>query len=514
MALQKLTKESLREIDGKRVIVYTMVKSYLFQIEAEFGSAFLDRIDRIIDDVPRNFGTCTLDEKHRYEVTGVEYLQGIDPEDYVILITSEYYWKKYENLKAIDAPITEQIYWYEDTDTAYYHEYLEKYKDTPLKNSIVFRSGMRVAKDYPYSDFADNAKALFDYMLREGLNEKYELIWLVGDPTQYGDYADVKNVTFMDDEWCHAKRKEERERYYEVICLSKYFFFTEHCSFVRFPREEQIRVQLWHGHGFKGRNLNEDCSFQYEYMPVAGALYKEIHRKLFHLREDQLIVTGLPKQDWIYHPVKRSAWEALGIPEAGKYIFWLPTIRTTGKGSIVDNDTLHTETGLPCVDTAEELDRLQGLLEEKQIVIVLKLHPEQEEKIGFDPQRYKNICFLKNEVLAEKRLHINQVLGYADALLSDYSSVAMDYTLLDRPIGFAVEDQGDYKEKIGFIFDLIEDWMPGEPLYTFDALFTFIESVADNDDPTKEKRRRIRNQMSEYEDDRSSERVLKAVGIL
>lgn len=481
-------------------------------MKKQFGDDALSNIKLIIDDVPRNFGKCELDGDFSVDVVPVEKLKDYNPDEYAILITSEYYWKKFENLEKLDFPITDEIYYFEDRDTAYYHEYLEKYKDTPLEDIIVFRSGMRVAKDYPYSDFADNAKALFDHMLENGYNEKYELVWLVGDPNAYEDYKDVKNVTFLDDEWCHADKEEDREKYYRAICLAKYFFFTEHCSFARLPREGQTRIQLWHGHGFKGRNLIEDSSFQYEYMPVGGKLYSDIHERLFLLNHDQLMITGLPKQDWLFHPISEELWDSFEIPKAKKYIFWLPTIRKTGKGSITDNDTLHNETNLPLVKTFDDLSDLNEELIKNDMAIILKIHPEQEDNIEFKG-RYKNIFVLDNEKLANNRLNINQILAYSDGLISDYSSVAMDYTMLDKPIAFAFDDKDAYKNSIGFVYDPIEEFIPGEPIYTKDELFGFIEEVSKGKDNVREKRREITRKMNEFQDDKNSERVLKAVGI-
>ncbi|MBQ9334661.1 MAG: CDP-glycerol glycerophosphotransferase family protein [Lachnospiraceae bacterium] len=512
MGLQKLTQSIIDSIGGRRIVIYTMVKSYLKQMAEQFGDVVLARIELIIDDVERNFGTCEVDDTHQYKVVPVDYLQNLDPNEYVILITSEYYWKKKENLDNLPYPITKDVYYFEDIDTAYYHEYLDEYKATPLRDAIVFRSGMRVAADYPYSDFTDNAKALFDYMLEKGYNERYELIWIVADPTKCNDYNSIPNVRFLDDEWCHSKKKNERDAYYEAICLSKYFFFTEHCSFVRLPREGQVRIQLWHGHGFKGRNIYEDCSFQYDYMTVAGNLYKQIHKEIFRLKEEQLLITGLPKQDWVYHPVSPREWESLGIPRAEKYIFWLPTVRKTGRGSITDNDTLHTETGLSVVNSYSDLDKLNALLERFRMVLVVKLHPEQEENINFNG-KYRNIHILKNQLLADRRIHINQLFAYSDALVSDYSSVAMDYALTDKPIAFMLEDKEAYEKSIGFVLNPIEEYLPGVCVYSYDEFESFIKEVYEGNDGCADRRRRMSRLMNEFQDDKNCERVLEAVGI-
>ena len=247
-------------------------------------------------------------------------------------------------------------------------------------------------------------------------------------------------------------------------------------------------------------------------MTVAGELYKNIHEKLFQLRRDQLLITGLPKQDWLFDPVDEAVWKGFRAPDAEKYVFWLPTIRKTGKGSITDNDTVHNETSMPVIRTFDEMDRFNSRLKELNTVVVLKIHPEQEDNIAFK-NKYSNIFILDNYELSKRHIHINQLLHYADALISDYSSVAMDYTMLDRPMAFSLDDKEEYEKSIGFVFDPIEDYIPGVPVYTEEELESFIDDVASGVDLYRDKRRCISMEMNEFQDNRNCERVLKAVGI-
>ena len=50
-----------------------------------------------------------------------------------------------------------------------------------------------------------------------------------------------------------------------------------------------------------------------------------------------------------------------------------------------------------------------------------------------------NIVILSNEQLYHMDIQTNEILMHADALISDYSSVAVDYLLLDRPIAFTLD---------------------------------------------------------------------------
>jgi len=53
--------------------------------------------------------------------------------------------------------------------------------------------------------------------------------------------------------------------------------------------------------------------------------------------------------------------------------------------------------------------------------------------------------------LEKKQIKLYELIGISDGLLSDYSSVAVDYLLLDRPLGYVLADYNIYKEKRGFV---------------------------------------------------------------
>ena len=89
-------------------------------------------------------------------------------------------------------------------------------------------------------------------------------------------------------------------------------------------------------------------------------------------------------------------------------------------------------------------------------------------------------------------MHINQILNKADALISDYSSVAVDYLLLDRPIGFAVDDLDRYSKARGFIFDDVEEWLPGAILKNEEDIVEFIKDVACNKDVESVRRNKLK----------------------
>ena len=103
------------------------------------------------------------------------------------------------------------------------------------------------------------------------------------------------------------------------------------------------------------------------------------------------------------------------------------------------------------------------------------------------------------------------LVGRADALLTDYSSVYIDYLLLDRPIGFVTDDWDAYRNSRGFVFDDPRAVMPGPFLTDYAELTTFLSDVASGNDPFQDRRRTLADRFHTYADGQSCERVLRAI---
>ena len=511
MKLERLVQENIESVVGKGIVCYGKSESYLKELCARFP--LLDKLLGIIDDNKRNQGELLFCGR-RLPVMDSSGLSQIDWRENVLLITDGYYREVYETLcqNSCVAENVDIIYYFANRDTECELEYREHYQNHALENIIVFRSGPQVSAYVKGMDFADNARALFEYMLAKGYNERYQLVWLVKNPGEFDKWRNYKNVEFLSFDWSVSENREERDRYFRALCLAKYIFFTDAYGFARNCRPDQTRVQLWHGCGFKTRVNFVRCEKRYEYTTVISEVYSKIHQDIFGLRADQMLVTGYAKQDWLFWPT-RDWQEKLGVAKARKYIFWLPTFRTAKAGLDNLNEyDLEGQTGLPIVRTYEELSQLDGLLHSLNMVLVLKLHPVQDrEKIGRVDMG--NIVVLDNEQLADLDIQINQLLGHADSMISDYSSAAVDYLLLDRPIGFTLDDVEEYAESRGFVFPDIKEWLPGKELFSFEDFCSFVREIGADIDSTREKRRMLKETLHQYGDGNNCKRIVEALGL-
>ncbi len=512
MIVQKLTAENIGAVSGRQICLYEKSLSYLNELCDRFD--MLDSISFIVDTNERNQGSF-LFRNRVLEVCDISALQQLGPEQTAIVIISDYYREAFQKITDIlgeHGPVAD-IYYFANQETEYEEYYRKIYEKRPLENLIILRSGPHAASYVKGMDFADNARALFEYALAAGINHTYELVWFVKDPMEFERYSTVENVKFLSFDWSVSEDRQERDAYYHVLCVAKYIFFTDAYGFARNCREDQIRVQLWHGCGFKTRVNFVRCEQRYEYTTVISDLYADIHADIYGLRRDQVLVTGYAKEDWLFHPDETDK-QRLCIPQAHQYILWLPTFRSTEQKLAQLNEyDLGSETGLPIVGTEDKLERLNELLQKKDVFLIVKLHPFQNRKT-VNCGEYSNIRLVENEELVAHDIPVNRLLGMADALISDYSSAAVDYMLMDRPIAFMLEDVEEYEQSRGFVFDNIREWLPGKEIFCFEEICAFVEEVAAGQDKTAGKRRMLRQKMHRFCDDHSCRRILEVLEII
>ena len=511
MKLVQLTGRETYE--GKKIICIGGTIPYLRELCEEYKD-ILNHLVMLLDDNV-NVSDFRQFQERKLPIYPLQDVVKFDLSDTLLLIADDYYRECYDRTVSLldGKSATDTIYFFANRETAYDLSYRERYADTPLENIIVFRSGPHVDAYVDGMDFADNARALFEYALSIRLNDKYELVWIVKEPDKFTAYQKYQNVSFLSFDDSISENALARERYYRALCLARYFFFTDAYGFVRNCRPDQVRVQLWHGCGYKKRLNTIPCGKRYEYMTVTSPLYAKLHADEFGLRDEQMLVTGCAKTDWLFK-TDDYMLQQLHIPSAEKYIFWLPTYRFSAQKmhKPVDGE-LYKETGMPVISHMQEWETINECLEKNNIALVIKLHPFQDS-MAVCIKPFSHIVLLKNDDLTQHDIQLNQILGVADALISDYSSAAVDYLVLDRPMAFCVEDVDRYAQTRGYIFKNILDWLPGDWVKDVDDLLSFIDEVAKDRDTSVCKRTRLRGKMHRYCDQNNCRRILQALSIL
>ncbi len=340
------------------------------------------------------------------------------------------------------------------------------------ENEIVFMSR---------PDYSDNALAFYEYLKSDERFSNYKIYWAVSSNCKEG--KEFENVKLYRNSGLISYKS------LKLIMCAKYLFSTH--DFV-FPKSKslqgQVYVMLWHGCGYKDKP-SKTTSHNFDWACVPGPLFVKTKAKSWNVSESKFIAKGYPRYDWMLQKSESAERMALRIKgnSLQKLVIWMPTFRN----SVVNKNTQENAiTQFPLMRDAESWDRLDLYCEKRGIKLLIKLHAVQKS-YDIDFSKLKMISLLTNSDFNCYGVQMYQFLAYSDALISDYSSIAVDYLILDKPIAFALDDFEQYKKLRGFVFDDPRKYMPGHHMYSQEDLFAFLDDVANGADPYKDARKQM-----------------------
>ena len=364
-----------------------------------------------------------------------------------------------------------------------------------IKNIIVLES---------HADYTDNARAFYEYLIKNKYNEKYKIYWFVNNAKYFKD-REIKNVRFLS-MWKSGNSKTFFQwiKYFWIVKNAKYLMFSNR-NLIRLNKKT-ITVSLNHGAPIKSLKNRQVIPRDVDYRVDNSTFLDNVVRETQNLIHTKSLIVGNPRNDVLF-----TKTDTLNkIPEFKKYkkiILWLPTFRKSNNSNRSDS-SFELPLGIPVIYNKKQLNDLNNYLKELDTALVLKLHPAQDRSL-FKAEPLSNIIILDDSYLIEKDVELTEFYKITDALITDYSSVYVDYLLTQKPLGFTVDDFNEYK--IGFSFDNILDYMPGEKIADIKGLKTFISNINNNIDEYKEERKRVNKIFNEHNDNNASKRLAEKI---
>ena len=148
-------------------------------------------------------------------------------------------------------------------------------------------------------------------------------------------------------------------------------------------------------------------------------------------------------------------------------------------------------------------EKLLSLIKDKGYKIIFKPH--------FELLKYCDLLNIPDEILLSEDESYQELFNKSMLLITDYSSVYIDYLLIDKPICFAMDDLEEYRKNRGFAYEPVENYLPGEIVDNCSALMNWINNI--NLDSFKEDRAQLKKLFYVNPDQYSSKRVLCEMGI-
>lgn len=260
------------------------------------------------------------------------------------------------------------------------------------------------------------------------------------------------------------------------------------------------QIQLWHACGaFKtfgfsrigkdgGPNQTSRNHRSYDYAMVSSSEIRRFYAEGFGIDEENVKALGVPRTDDFFKEdykikIRRELYEKYPVLKEKKVILFAPTFRGNGAGSAYYPFQRFDVESL-----------LSGLGDDYMVIIkhhpfVLEAHPVPES--------------IKDRVLdLSKESEINDLLFITDILITDYSSVIFEASLLDIPMLFYAFDLEEYTVNRDFYYPF-KNFVPGKIVRNLEQ----IQEAIHNADYEQDKVKTFKHRFFDDLDGKSSERV-------
>ena len=344
-------------------------------------------------------------------------------------------------------------------------------------------------------------KITFFSARREEVSGNFEFV--------YNKIKDDKNLDinflFNTKSFRYMTRKEIDD-FAEACATSKVIIldeFTPQIHLIDIKPETKI-VQLWHACGAfktfgftrlgkpKGSPQPTRMHRNYDYVTVSSEYCKKCHSEGFGIATKNVIPTGIARTDIFFDEEYKENFRKKFYSEYPnlkdkKIILFAPTFR----GDIKQTARYPME----LFDINEVCETLG-----EDYAVIIKHHPFITEKHPI-PEEYKDRVIDLSE-----STEINDLLFVSDVIISDYSSLVFEASLLNIPMLFYAYDLQAYIKSRDFYFDF-KLYIPGK---ICTSLYTLLEAIKEEDFET-EKIERFRNMFFDNLDGKSSERIAELI---
>lgn len=274
-------------------------------------------------------------------------------------------------------------------------------------------------------------------------------VYIITDQEMDGDELIEDGVTYV-------RKGAKKALYLEVT--AEYIIDAGTISGTNKLSSTQKRISVWHGTPYKKMFVDLarehiisglDYASMFDLMVSPSAWYTEHFLRNSMLYDGEVLETAISRTDSLFlsDEEQQEIRKQVGIPEGKKVLLYAPTFRERG------------EFALPF--SPQKMMSVLG----DEWVIVVKLHYLNQLKP------------VEGVVDATDYSSVNHLLTIADFMITDYSSLLFDYSVLEKPALLFQYDRASYENDRSFMFRM-EDYVNDEDIiFTEDALYEKMRSV-------------------------------------
>lgn len=241
---------------------------------------------------------------------------------------------------------------------------------------------------------------------------------------------------------------------------SRYVLFSHGLYGFQSVPARQCVVNLWHGMPIKRiwKGLPGSRAPSCTWLLSTSHKYSEVLAAASGFSTKKILVTGLPRNDLLFSRTKAARQFGQRMRDGVKRVLlFLPTYRQSRAG-FVTSDGRETANTLAMAEA--EIVELRQMLADTGIRILVKPHP-MSVHYGRNEEIDERLWIISDEWLHQQRVTLYEALGQMDAIITDVSSVYVDFLSLRRPVFFYFPDFEEYRRARTFLLEPVEQWLAG-----------------------------------------------------
>jgi CDP-glycerol glycerophosphotransferase len=362
------------------------------------------------------------------------------------------------------------------------------HRGEPLRDVAVFSS-------FGGRQYSDSPRAVHEELVRRGA--PLEHFWIVGD----GQCAVPPSATPV---------REGSREHHELLARARFVVTNEALPEWFSRRADQVTLQTGHGTPLKRAGLDVAAvrrtprrfepdwvaqAREWQYALSPNRISTPVLRRAYAI-DGELLETGYPRVDVLAGPDRdalgRAVRRRLGIPDDVRIVLYAPTYRD----GVMDRKGRHR------LDPRQDLTPLRAAIGPDTLLLVRKHHYVLDPVPVTPDGAIRDVSTFPDGT---------ELLLAADVLVTDYSSIMVDFANTGRPILSYAYDFESYRDEVrGFSLDFAE-MVPGPLLRTTGEL---ADALRDPEAVRREYAGRyeaFRETLCEFDDGHAAARVVDRV---
>lgn len=285
--------------------------------------------------------------------------------------------------------------------------------------------------------YDDSPKCIYEEMLNDKRFDGFRIVWAFMHPEQH----DIPRG---------EKVKTDTLAYYKTLLKARCWITNSTMERgLSFKQKNVFYYNSWHGTPIKlmGSDINKDNkSFgskghgcPYDVFCAQSQYDADIFARSFGVPEKAMKIIGLPRNDELVNDAgeerRNKIKTELGINRDKNVILYAPTFREYTK-----------DENLNCVIAPPINLKLWEEKLGRDYVLLFRAH--------YEVVKVMNVT--SNEFVRDVSAYpvLNELMIVSDILISDYSSIYFDYSVMDKPMLCFAYDYDEYQSKRGMYFDI------------------------------------------------------------